>query len=532
MVLPSFLVAIIVIITLFPTREVSSSTSSDNLVANSIDDFPYDENDRLATHLMAFPAHWGGDDNMKYDCTALFGATHDGLYGHTFQPLGAELTQTIFGDESRARSIIGLDDLDLNDLGLEAESRRYEPKNDDDDNSKTIDPRVCPAVCLELGTAKDYVTSPMPFRYWGGKDHDDKKLDEQNDDDIGDEDDDDDDGDDSYDQYDNHDRIKQTLLNFLSSDSCGSVEYGFVNYYGKVKVFFSFRKSLPLSIPFFHIPVSYKNILFSRFIIQSKIRSPHPTPQSLSLNWINPSTKKKILTATLGVGEQGTFFSSTFIGHRFIVDDPDTGDNILDITIANTGTIGIGNWEYPHFQNDINKEAHSTHKQEWERHKVITRTFSKLGFNKGRLPDDIFASMGAYHYNNRDRPHLVREEWGHKGIFVNYWETDVNFIQIPWVLKSRWQVRLKRLVEIWANEKLETTSMYGMRQYTKGARLITHVDREETHAASLIVNIAQGNVTTPWTIEVHDHADRLHEVVMAPGDIVYYGKKLCSLTRG
>ena len=237
-----------------------------------------------------------------------------------------------------------------------------------------------------------------------------------------------------------------------------------------------------------------------------------------------------MLTAKLGVGEQGTYFSNTFIGHRFNVDDPDTGENILDITIANAGTIGIGNWEYPHFQNDINKEAHSTHKQEWKRHKIITRTFSKLGFNKGRLPDDIFASMGAYHYNNRDRPHLVREEWGHKGIFVNYWETDVNFIQIPWALKSRWQVRLKRLVEIWANEKLETTSMYGMRQYTKGARLITHVDREETHAASLIVNIAQGNVTTPWTIEVHDHADRLHEVVMAPGDIVYYGKKLCLLT--
>ena len=275
MVLPSFLVAIIVIITLFPTREVSSSTSSDNLVANSIDDFPYDENDRLATHLMAFPAHWGGDDNMKYDCTALFGATHDGLYGHTFQPLGAELTQTIFGDESRARSIIGLDNLVLNDLGLEAESRRYEPKNDDDDNSKTIDPRVCPAVCLELGTAKDYVTSPMPFRYWGGKDHDDKKLDEQNDDDIGDEDDDDDDGDDSYDQYDNHDRIKQTLLNFLSSDSCGSVEYGFVNYYGKVKGFFLFHfvnpfPSLYLSFTY----LSHTNILFSRFIIRSKIRSP------------------------------------------------------------------------------------------------------------------------------------------------------------------------------------------------------------------------------------------------------------------
>ena len=33
-------------------------------------------------------------------------------------------------------------------------------------------------------------------------------------------------------------------------------------------------------------------------------------------------------------------------------------------------------------------------------------------------------------------------------------------------------------------------------------RLVTHVDRESTHAASLIVNIAQDNVTRPWTIEV------------------------------
>jgi hypothetical protein len=50
--------------------------------------------------------------------------------------------------------------------------------------------------------------------------------------------------------------------------------------------------------------------------------------------------------------------------------------------------------------------------------------------------------------------------------------------------------------------ELEQTDMYGMREYTKGARLLTHVDREATHAASLIVNIAQENVTRPWTVEV------------------------------
>eukprot|EP00956_Cyclotella_meneghiniana_P006877 scaffold9281_cov28-Cyclotella_meneghiniana.AAC.2 len=157
------------------------------------------------------------------------------------------------------------------------------------------------------------------------------------------------------------------------------------------------------------------------------------------------------------------------------------------------------------------------------RHSKVKRTFSPLGFDIGRLPDDLYASLGSYYYNNRERPHVVHEEWGkHKGVFVNYWEADVNFIQIPWQLKSRWQGRLKELVEAWTGVELETTDMYGMREYTKGARLLTHVDRESTHAASLIVNIAQEDVDRPWTVEVNDHANRLHEVVMKPGDIVYY----------
>lgn len=108
------------------------------------------------------------------------------------------------------------------------------------------------------------------------------------------------------------------------------------------------------------------------------------------------------------------------------------------------------------------------------------------------------------------------------GIFVNSWETDCNFIMIPWTVKKIWQMRLKDVVQQWAGVEIEQTDLYGIRQYEAGARLLTHVDRISTHAVSLIVNIAQGNLTQPWTVEVYDHADRLHEVVMHPGDIVYY----------
>jgi len=186
--------------------------------------------------------------------------------------------------------------------------------------------------------------------------------------------------------------------------------------------------------------------------------------------------------------------------------------------------LGIKNHEQPPMNREgVAEEVSRTLNSEWKRHLQIKRTFSSLGYDKGRLPDDLYASLGAYYYNNRNPPHKVLEEWGrHKGVFVNYWETDVNFIQIPWHLKQRWQTRLREMVEAWTGVELEITDMYGMREYTKGARLLTHVDRESTHAASLIVNIAQENVPRPWTIEVHDHADRLHEVVMEPGDIVYY----------
>lgn len=66
-----------------------------------------------------------------------------------------------------------------------------------------------------------------------------------------------------------------------------------------------------------------------------------------------------------------------------------------------------------------------------------------------------------------------------------------------------------------------------MRRYEDGARLLTHVDRESTHAASIIMNIAQGGVRSPWKVEIYDFANRLHEVEMDPGDIVYYESARC-----
>ena len=83
------------------------------------------------------------------------------------------------------------------------------------------------------------------------------------------------------------------------------------------------------------------------------------------------------------------------------------------------------------------------------------------------------------------------------------------------------------MVEKWVGIPLELTDIYGMRRYEDGARLLTHVDREATHACSLIINVDQGGIREPWKIEIYDFADRLHEIEMEPGDIVYYESARC-----
>jgi len=246
----------------------------------------------------------------------------------------------------------------------------------------------------------------------------------------------------------------------------------------------------------------------------------------LDVYWVDPQGTRHKREEGLKFGERHTQFIQSFLGHTFLFADEETGEEFFRHTVNFTTIVSIGT-PPPYQKNNrsFHREIKRTLEHEWTRHNAIKRTFSPLGFAKGRLPDDLWGSIGAFYYNNRN--YRVLEEWSGRGVFVNWWEYDVNFIQIPWSMKYLWQRRLKELVEDWVGEELDITDMYGLRQYEEGARLLTHVDRESTHAASFIINVAQGNLTEDWPVEVHDHADRLHEVVMSPGDIVYYESAKC-----
>jgi hypothetical protein len=264
--------------------------------------------------------------------------------------------------------------------------------------------------------------------------------------------------------------------------------------------------------------------------VETCILSYHSKEHPLQVYWKRPDGVLQP-HVSLEYGESHTRCFLSFLGHEFVaVDESDPENHVVvgELTVEFTTCKAWG--ESPPSDerapsHDFDDEIVRTLRNEWTRHNRVTRTFSPLGFKKGRLPKDVFASLGAFYYNNIQN--VVREEWKSKGVFVNWWETDVLFLQIPWEMKNIYQARLRDMVEEWAGVPVEQTVMYGLRQYTQGARLLTHVDRLATHAVSLIVNIAQGNLTEPWPVEVQDHNDRLHEVLMEPGDVVYYESAKC-----
>jgi hypothetical protein len=245
----------------------------------------------------------------------------------------------------------------------------------------------------------------------------------------------------------------------------------------------------------------------------------------LEVFWVNPrGGKRSHRQVVLNYGDSGTQCFHTYIGHEFEAIDEES-EFYEKVTIQHTTTHAFGSWKPSSPEkfeaiHELEQNVRNALNHEWKKHQKVKRTFSSLGFAKGRLPDDVFATMGAFYYNNRHN--AVAEEWNKTSIFVNSWESDVNFIAIPWELKRKWQTRLMELVNDWAGVELQETAMYGLRQYERGARLLSHVDRIKTHALSLIVNVAQDNLASPWPVEIFDHGDRLHEITMEAGDIVYY----------
>ena len=159
----------------------------------------------------------------------------------------------------------------------------------------------------------------------------------------------------------------------------------------------------------------------------------------LTLYWVS-STGKRHNQGHILPGERNTFWTQTFLGHIFEVEDDESSVVLVRLKVKHDTFYSIGGVRYglepnfvPQGYPDLKSAVAQTFDGEWYRHNTVRRSFTELGFAKGRLPRDLFQSISTYYYNNRE--HHMREEWGSKGLFVNWWEQDSRLISMPFKLK-------------------------------------------------------------------------------------------------
>ena len=76
-------------------------------------------------------------------------------------------------------------------------------------------------------------------------------------------------------------------------------------------------------------------------------------------------------------------------------------------------------------------------------------------------------------------------------------------------------------MEDWCKKELKPTYVYGIRIYHRGAVLQCHQDRLDTHIISAIINVDQA-VDEDWPLVIYDNYMRKHEVMLQPGEIIFY----------
>ena len=138
---------------------------------------------------------------------------------------------------------------------------------------------------------------------------------------------------------------------------------------------------------------------------------------------------------------------------------------------------------------------------------ALVPQFHPVGFSKVPIPRDIYAQI----LTNRKKLLNSKKKWRieycvpgmqncnrvmesedaqecHEVSRENYFYLPLN----PNTLKDIF-TKLRPLAEAWIDHKIQLigTQVYGIRKYTRGARLAAHVDHLKSHVVSAILNVKQ-----------------------------------------
>ena len=134
-----------------------------------------------------------------------------------------------------------------------------------------------------------------------------------------------------------------------------------------------------------------------------------------------------------------------------------------------------------------------------------------------KAPPEVFKMISEFWEWNKDKE--TDEDWSVGSIFVNYWKNPTKMVQAKQVHELIWD-NTNNIISEWTGQKLQESSVYGIRLYKEGTIIAPHVDKLP-HIGSAIINVAQ-DVDEPWPLEFIGHDGIARNVTMEPGDMVLY----------
>jgi hypothetical protein len=151
---------------------------------------------------------------------------------------------------------------------------------------------------------------------------------------------------------------------------------------------------------------------------------------------------------------------------------------------------------------------------------ALAPNFTEYGFGLAKCPDDLLHTLQMAIHEG-----LPNARYEAKGAAING-PNQPWYISRP-DLTERVLRELQSYTEEWVGFPLVAHQAYGFRVYRNESQLYMHTDRILTHVVSFILHIDSSDDAEPWPIFIEDFHGRTHEVILTPGDILFYESSKC-----
>ena len=155
------------------------------------------------------------------------------------------------------------------------------------------------------------------------------------------------------------------------------------------------------------------------------------------------------------------------------------------------------------------------------------------GFEVVKCPEDTWRLIQESYELLKDK--VEQEHFDGKENFIPTGDSHLlSFDNLPFI-RSLIHTQLQPIHEKFCGVKIEPSFIYGIRSYTKGATLASHVDRVETHHISSIIIVDKDlrcgcqnkEFGDDWALDIQDHEGEWHKLYAEPGDMILYESAIC-----